>query len=860
MKPNFALGLTEDGITLWQRGDSGWLRVGAVPMDAGDIDAQMQALVAKARALAPDGIATKLVIPDDQILYTDMPTQQDDHAIRAALEGKTPYPIEELEFDWQKSDGTLRVAVVARETLTEAEEFARAQGLNPVCFVAAPQSGNFATEPFFGRVDGVSDSPEDLGRGGPILRETGLAKLDKPTPAAAAKTGSAPAATPETKTSSPTAKTAPPLVAKDKPAATPAKAAKTVAKPEPDRFDFSKRNVSSQTLRPAKADAAKTPTVPAKAPTTETTKEKDFAAPASFRSRRVAPGASSAPATPPSPKSAPANKALTALAKSRSLSLGSLSGAILAERLRASVATPVSRATSSLRGATSLLKSKTSAESKAATPAQAALARADASKPAPKAPAKSAQSAKPASSAAPRKAAADSEADRLTVFGARRHETVSEPKLPRRALAISGAALLLVVAVVVWVFYFTGNQEPELAQPVLPEDTASDIAAPEALALPGTDEEDPVEAALGVTDAAQQQGSTESVESTAPEGVDSDDTGPAIDAPAQSAGRLAALRSVRAIPPNAPGDLPSVQGAPAPFGTAPLPPLRGAEVPQVTDENDLAATEPTLPPGEELLEISVTQGRPAVVPPARPEGLAPEPEPLPEPPAEEVAPQDESAVEVDVTEGTPPILPPTRPEDIAPEPPANVETGPDEAPDAETPDDQASLTPPPGGVALTLLAPRSRPAEIVERAVAQAEQFASATPQAVAASLRPSARPGAFSQIVERTLATARIRAVAEPQAEIVQASAASAAPRIPSSASVTRAATQTRAINLRQINLLGVMGTPSARRALVRLDNGRVVTVEVGERLDGGEVTAIGESELRYNKRGRDVVLRIAS
>ena len=113
---------------------------------------------------------------------------------------------------------------------------------------------------------------------------------------------------------------------------------------------------------------------------------------------------------------------------------------------------------------------------------------------------------------------------------------------------------------------------------------------------------------------------------------------------------------------------------------------------------------------------------------------------------------------------------------------------------------------------------------------------------------------------MERTLATARIRAVAEPQAEIVQASAASAAPRIPSSASVTRAATQTRAINLRQINLLGVMGTPSARRALVRLDNGRVVTVEVGERLDGGEVTAIGESELRYNKRGRDVVLRIAS
>ena len=129
----------------------------------------------------------------------------------------------------------------------------------------------------------------------------------------------------------------------------------------------------------------------------------------------------------------------------------------------------------------------------------------------------------------------------------------------------------------------------------------------------------------------------------------------------------------------------------------------------------------------------------------------------------------------------------------------------------------------------------------------------------MAASLRPSGRPNGFSQTVQRALAAARIRAVDEPQAQVVQASAA-AVPSIPSSASVTRAATQTRAINLRQINLLGVMGTPSARRALVRLDNGRVVTVQVGERLDGGQVTAIGESELRYNKRGRDLVLRIAS
>jgi Tfp pilus assembly protein PilP len=84
--------------------------------------------------------------------------------------------------------------------------------------------------------------------------------------------------------------------------------------------------------------------------------------------------------------------------------------------------------------------------------------------------------------------------------------------------------------------------------------------------------------------------------------------------------------------------------------------------------------------------------------------------------------------------------------------------------------------------------------------------------------------------------------------------------PNLPTSTSVAREATQSRAINLRQVNLLGVMGTNSNRRALVRLSNGRVVTVRVGERLDDGQVTAIGDSELRYNRRGRDVVLRIAS
>lgn len=83
-------------------------------------------------------------------------------------------------------------------------------------------------------------------------------------------------------------------------------------------------------------------------------------------------------------------------------------------------------------------------------------------------------------------------------------------------------------------------------------------------------------------------------------------------------------------------------------------------------------------------------------------------------------------------------------------------------------------------------------------------------------------------------------------------------APSIPSNTSVARAATEENAINLRRINLIGVYGQPSSRSALVRLSNGRYVKVSVGDRLDGGRVAAIGESQLRYVKGGRNMTLQM--
>jgi hypothetical protein len=139
---------------------------------------------------------------------------------------------------------------------------------------------------------------------------------------------------------------------------------------------------------------------------------------------------------------------------------------------------------------------------------------------------------------------------------------------------------------------------------------------------------------------------------------------------------------------------------------------------------------------------------------------------------------------------------------------------------------------------------------------ALAPAIQNATPLATPQSQRPDTRPRNFDRIVNRAQQAA-------PAQETRVAAATSVAPRtvapsIPSSTTVARSATLPNAINLRRINLIGVYGKPDSRRALVRLSNGRYQKVQVGDRIDGGRVAAIGNTELRYTKGGRNVVLQI--
>ena len=79
-----------------------------------------------------------------------------------------------------------------------------------------------------------------------------------------------------------------------------------------------------------------------------------------------------------------------------------------------------------------------------------------------------------------------------------------------------------------------------------------------------------------------------------------------------------------------------------------------------------------------------------------------------------------------------------------------------------------------------------------------------------------------------------------------------------PQSGTVAGNATFRNAINLRQTNLIGIYGTASKRHALVRLGSGQYKKVKVGDRLDGGTVAAITDTELRYQKGGRMLALKM--
>ncbi|RBP81701.1 type IV pilus biogenesis protein PilP, partial [Rhodobacter sp. 140A] len=141
---------------------------------------------------------------------------------------------------------------------------------------------------------------------------------------------------------------------------------------------------------------------------------------------------------------------------------------------------------------------------------------------------------------------------------------------------------------------------------------------------------------------------------------------------------------------------------------------------------------------------------------------------------------------------------------------------------------------------------------------------ASAASSSAASSLAVSSSASAISSAAsapQKAAPAAPQRSVAtapEPAVELDEPEPTLPTKRMPTSASVAKQATEQNALALREMNLIGVYGASGNRRALIRMPNGRFVKVAVGDRLDGGRVTAIGDGQLSYQKGSRTLMLKM--
>ncbi|MGB3553875.1 MAG: hypothetical protein WBA25_04455, partial [Jannaschia sp.] len=170
MTPRIALDLSLDGIAVLSRAPDGkWWREGTVRLDAEDMPDGLARLRNRAAARVGPDFTSVLILPDSQLLYTSL--ERDDRrpeeTIRTLLKGRTPYAVEDLTFDYNVRGDRLQVAVVALETLLEAETFAAEYGFRPVAVCANPKGPAYAGIPTFGQTGIAADllggEPLELG-------------------------------------------------------------------------------------------------------------------------------------------------------------------------------------------------------------------------------------------------------------------------------------------------------------------------------------------------------------------------------------------------------------------------------------------------------------------------------------------------------------------------------------------------------------------------------------------------------------------------------------------------------------------------------------------------------------------------
>ena len=803
MKPMFALSLSFEGIQLLHRGAGGWRLVGRVEPDAKNLNDELASLRKSASRLEPGGVRSKILLPNDQIKFLTIPeAAQDkmghDSTVRAALEGATPYDVGDLVFDVSQDGDNLHIAAVAKETLKEAEAFAVEHNFHPISFAAVPGDAGFLGEPNFGLTDHaatVLGPDETFDPDGVAVVITGKAKIPDG-----------------------------PVLQVD--SDTPIAKAEEPKEPSDDSKGHDKNEATPDAER-------KPPDSKAAVSTDKSAQDTKTAALASFSSIRNA---------NPEPL-APAGDTST------------LGGAQREQDRPSAPVIPIPGATKSDPVATP----KAPVPVITGIPADGMAEDEQQDIPAPTATENFAvrQTAGgiPPAPDLPTVAAELAGTDPAAALDASQSDEVGgKPRF--LGIILTAILLLFLAAVAAWASLFLddglaglfrrGEDVPDVA--ALTEEPLTDvpvIVAPK-------------------------------VEQSAAVALSPEDPAPDPNVAPENIVELAALET----------DIGELSAADA----AVLDALRQPEPPQVVTrattearytESGIWQMAPDPPEHTDLIDLDdfyvasidpATGANDAVaLPPASMYLTDNTPAPVQSPVAAGtrfaldenglVIPTPQGALNPDgvlVHLGKPPVVPPAVPARVQPQ--TDLETAtqarlaqlrPRLRPDNLIEQNERTQL---GGLSRTELAgirPQMRP----EIEKSNQEKDETPTALAVTSSIKPNARPKNMDQIVQQ----ANVRAPERTQvASIATVAPRVVAPKIPTSASVSKQATVKNAINLSRVNLIGVYGTPSSRRALIRLENGRYKKVKVGDRIDGGKISAIGDSELRYIKGGRNVVLKM--
>ncbi|MGR3320703.1 MAG: hypothetical protein ACU0DK_02095 [Pseudooceanicola sp.] len=921
MKPNFALSLSLDGIALLFRARDGWRLLGDVALDSPDLNGELAALRKRAAELCDGPVFCKIVVPNDQVRYMTIDTgtvgeMRRVALVESALEGATPYELDELAYAWAPAGDSTQVAAVARETLDEAEGFATTHGFAPVAFVARPDRSKFAGEPYFGEANAASRSlppGEVVERDllaisvvGPLGDEDGAGQeLPPEAPDGGgltfAKITAGEVVDPHPEEPEPATPPAMPHLGRrdPRPADTapgadgaPGNAhearrlarfslqasAPDLEEPEISFTSIRARRVEDETDtghaapplmgvsrdEPVNVSARRVATFSGDRPTPPFP-----GAPvaADDPARKVAPPVDADPATPEEEAPAPASAQADEPARPVEFvpvefddddetpdETGQEEDHATDEDAEEEVSTErlIARIAMRQRGAA---HDEIPEGRRERAGLGAAISRL-------KAPRREDGTPRPMAAPAADLSSREAEAARMTVFGARPSQVVERPQFLGGLLSL--ILVLFIGGAAAWSSIFMSEDVVAMLRTEPESRTASALPQPAPVPAPAEEPDETADAAFAALEVPSEPAPREALPQpveraplrqldpvTRPRSVP-----PVLAEPdAETEARYAATGVwieppdiapspypgtvediyVASIDPAVPNldaialPVPEAQRADRPLATQMDPAPAGTEY-ELDDRGYVVATpDGTLNPDG----IPIIAGEPARVPPSRPAET-----------------REESVREIVAALSA--KRPRLRPEGL-------VERN-----------ERLRL----GGYSRTELAairPRLRPALSEERREAETppettdetgtevaeedddgpDATETGTAFAIASSPRPSARPGGFSSTVAAAEAAA-IRPVA------VVAPRESVAPDIPSSASVTRQATVRSAINLRQINLIGVYGQPADRRALVRMSDGRYRKVQVGDRIDGGRISAIGDGELRYVKGGRNHILRM--